>query len=101
MTPARLSPKARRDLLSAAAWIAEDSPAAARDFRNSVDLALQRLANYPESGVVRLELTDEPVRFMPMRRFPYVLIYDPNRAPPLVVRILHGARDLAELLRDI
>ena len=50
---------------------------------------------------MRPELTDEPVRFMPMRRFPYVLIYDPNRNPPLVVRILHGARDLAEILRDI
>ena len=100
MTLARLSPEARRDLLSAVAWIAEDSPAAAKDFRLAVDRALSMLASHPEAGRVRLELTNLPVRFMPMRQFPYVLIYEPNPRPPSVVRILHGARDLAELLRD-
>jgi toxin ParE1/3/4 len=33
--------------------------------------------------------------------FPYVIVYTAARNPPLIVRILHGARDLPEILRGL
>jgi len=33
--------------------------------------------------------------------FPYVIVYDAGRRPPAIVRILHGARDLPEILRGL
>jgi len=36
-----------------------------------------------------------------MPGFPYVMIYDCERRPPIIIRVLHGARDLAGLLRDL
>jgi toxin ParE1/3/4 len=33
--------------------------------------------------------------------FSYVIVYDASREPPLILRVLHGARELPELLRDL
>ncbi len=101
MSAAVLSPKARRDLLTAARWIARDDPAAARAFRNAVANASRRLGDHPEIGVVKTELADPPVRFLMLTGFPQVIVYDADRRPPLILRVLHGARDLPEIFREI
>jgi toxin ParE1/3/4 len=36
-----------------------------------------------------------------MTGYPDLLIYDAVQRPPLVMRILHGARDLPEALSDL
>lgn len=36
-----------------------------------------------------------------MKGFPYVLAYDPTRSPPVIARMLHGARDLADALKSL
>jgi len=101
LSPAVLSPHARRDLLEAARWVARGNPSAARALRDSVARAAQRLGDHPESGVIRSALADPPVRFLVLTGFPYVVVYDADRRPPLILRVLHGARDLPELLRDL
>jgi len=45
-------------------------------------------------------LADEPLRFGVVRGFPYLALFDPTTNPPVILRVLHGARDLPELLRD-
>ena len=100
MTAAVLSPQARRDLLAAARWIARDNPAAAWAFRDTVAKAARLLSDHPDIGVVRAELADPPVRFLALTVFPYIIVYDADRRPPLILRVLHGARDLPEVLRE-
>lgn len=62
--------------------------------------AARRLGDHPDSGVVRSDLADPPVRFLPLTGFPYVIVYDADRRPPLILRVLYGARDLPEVLRE-
>jgi toxin ParE1/3/4 len=100
VTTAVLSPRGRRDLLEAVRWIAGDNPAAARAFRGAVARAARRLSEHPEIGVERPELADPPVRFLSLTGFPYLIVYDADRRPPLILRVLHAARDLPEVLRE-
>jgi len=101
VTAARISPQARRDILDAARWIAADNPEAARAFRKSIEVAARRLGEHPNIGTVKAELADPPVRFLVVSGFPYLIVYDSELVPPLVLRVLHGARDLPDVLRDM
>ncbi len=101
MIPAALAPRARRDLLAAVRWIAKDNPAAARALRDAIAKAAERIGEFPQGGSSRPELADAPYRFTLLTGFPYILVYNADRNPPLIVRILHGARDLPDALRDL
>jgi toxin ParE1/3/4 len=93
--------RAAADLDEAAKWIADNNRSAAKRLRRAVIALAERLAEYPLSGAARPELADERCRFVPLRGFPFIVIYDAARSPPLILRILHGARDLPEILRDL
>lgn len=99
MTAAVFSQQASRDLLDAVRWIAKDNPTAARGLRNAVVKAAGRIGAHPEAGMIRPELADEPVRFMTLTGYPYVVVYDASLKPPIVLRVSHGARDLPNVLR--
>ena len=96
-----LSPAARQDLVDAVRWIARDNPVAARGLRDAVAKAATHIGTYHHFGVPRPELADEPYRFAMLTGFPYVILYNADRRPPLIVRVLHGARDLPEILREL
>lgn len=99
--PATLSPAAEQDLLQAIRWITKDNPAAARALRNAVERAAMTIGEHRHIGRMRLELIGPPYRSMPLIGFPYVIIYNAERIPPRIMRILHGARDLPEILHDL
>ncbi|MBF0416460.1 MAG: type II toxin-antitoxin system RelE/ParE family toxin [Magnetococcales bacterium] len=101
MKPAQLSPQARRDVLDAARWLMGDNPSAARAFRVAIDKATVLLGEHPRAGRERLELVPAPSRFLSLTGFPYILVYDPTPTPPLILRVLHGVRDLPEILNDL
>ena len=101
MSEVVLAPRAGRDVLAAIRWIARDDPGAARAFRDAVGRAARMIGTHVEVGVVRPDLTDESVRFFPLTGFPYVIVYKASRDPPLILRVLHGARDLPEILRTL
>jgi toxin ParE1/3/4 len=98
---ARLGPRARQDLIEAIRWIAKDNPQAARNLRNAVRRVAVQLGDQPRSGVTRVEIASTRFRFAMISGFPYIAVYNCERSPPLIVRILHGARDLPEVLRDL
>ena len=54
------------------------------------------LAANPGGGHWRRDLTDESVRFYSV--YSYLIVYRPQTKPLEVVAILHGGRDLEELL---
>jgi toxin ParE1/3/4 len=101
MPSAALSPRARRDLLEAIRWIAKDNPTAASGLRIAVVEAARQIGDHPRIGLVRPELVDGPVRFLVLTGFPYVIVYDADHVPPLILRVLHGSRDLPDILQDI
>jgi toxin ParE1/3/4 len=101
MTNARLAPAARRDLLEAARWIAKDNPAAAAALREGVAKVAQILGEHPYVGNLRPAVANVPYRFLGLTGFPYLVVYNPDRRPPLILRVLHTARDLPEALRDL
>jgi toxin ParE1/3/4 len=53
-------------------------------------------AKNPEAGHVREDLTGEAVKFWPV--FSYLIVYDPATKPVEIVRILHGKREVEEIL---
>jgi toxin ParE1/3/4 len=100
MQRAILAPRARRELAEAVEWIARDSRAAARGLRESVDRALTMIGTHPHSGSRRPEIAADPIRFHLLAGYPYLLVYLSDRQPPVVARLIHGARDLEQLLGD-
>lgn len=101
MTTALLSPAARRDLLTAIRWIAQDNPGAARALRDTLARRAQRISTHTLVGTQRPDLAAPPYRFVSLTGFPYIVVYNAERRPPLIVRILHGARDLPVVLGDL
>jgi toxin ParE1/3/4 len=92
------SPRARRELREAAVWIAEDNPAAAEALLAAAMGAARRLQERPKLGRVRLELAPERYRFWSLRDFPYLLVYDAEADPPIILRFVHQSRDLPAVL---
>lgn len=99
--PAVLSPAARRDLLAAVNWINTDSPNAAHALHDAVVKAARRIGEHVQLGVTRSDLARDNFRFLVLTGFPYIIVYDAERRPPVIARILHTARDLPEMLRDL
>jgi plasmid stabilization system protein ParE len=59
---------------------------------------MRRLATMPGLGHVREDLADESLRFWSV--YAYLIIYRPATDPLLIVRVLHGARDVRAILEQ-
>jgi toxin ParE1/3/4 len=88
------------DLSEAARWIARDRPTAALRLRDAVRALAALLGEHPLIGQARPEIAAAPLRFAVVRGFPYLALYNPTLTPPLILRLLHGARDLPEVLKE-
>lgn len=98
---AAFTPRAQRDVSAAVRWIRQDNRAAARALRNAVERAAERIGRHTGIGSVRSELLPAPYRFLSLSGFPYMIVYNDDRNPPLIVAVLHTARDLKNALRDV
>lgn len=94
MTEVILSDEAKDDLSEIYDYIAADNRAAADRLLDSFEKVFERISSFPEIGRPRSELR-EKVRSIPDGNF--VIFYRPWGESVLVIRILHGARDLEEL----
>jgi plasmid stabilization system protein ParE len=56
------------------------------------------LAERPGGGHWRKDLTEEPVKFFSI--YSYLVVYRPETKPLQIVAILHGRRDVEEVLKD-
>lgn len=89
MTSPIFASRAQRELREAAAWIAEDNPAAADALLAAAMAAARRLQARPKLG---------RFRFWSLRGFPYLLVYDAEAEPPIILRFVHQSRDLPAVL---
>jgi toxin ParE1/3/4 len=97
------APQAARDLEEAADWLAEHAggPDVARRLVLAAVDATTRIARRPLLGRRQLDLVPDPFRVWSLSGFPYLLIYNGERSPPQILRVLHMARDLPPLLADL
>jgi toxin ParE1/3/4 len=95
-----LLPKAVADLDEICAWLVDASQGdreIAHRFALAIDLALQSLSAHPRAGVPRRFRSSEldDVRLWSVPGFPnHLILYRCDSAQIVVVRIVHGARDL-------
>ena len=98
MSSFRITPSASRDLDEIYDFVAaENLPAAGRILERFLK-AFRTLAGMPGMGHFRPDLTEEPLRFWLVSS--YLIVYRPETEPLEIIRVLHGARDLAELLAE-
>jgi len=97
-------PRARLDVLEQATYLGEEATEElALRFVDAVDAALRRLADTPEIG--RLRQFRSPrlagLRSWPVPGFPkHLIFYRVDEDLVDVIRVIHGARDLALALED-
>ncbi len=84
-------PRARDDLAEIWDYIADDSIKQADAFIDHIDGAFRTLAAQPMMGRERNELVPG-LRSFPIGR--YMIFYEPLPDGVVIVRVLHGARDI-------
>lgn len=87
---------AAKEYRAALRWYARRSATLAQRFRAAVDLVVQRIASNPQQGTV----FQGPYRWLPTRRFRYLLYYE--IVDPTQVRVMafaHAGRRLGYWLR--
>ena len=97
--PYRLTETAARQRDEIVAYLAERRPAATEAVYAAIEAACARLADRPDSGHTRADLTAEPLKFWTVCSS-YRIIYDPAATPLEVVAIVHTSRDVAAVLHD-
>ena len=94
-----LAPEAAFDLVEIWRYIKKQSSLEMADRVESVirDRIVFLAAN-PGAGHWRKNLTDEAVKFFPV--YSYLIVYRPDTKPLQVVSILHGRRDVEQILKN-
>ena len=91
-----LSLAAEQDIDEIITYLAQENPTVARKFLDALFAAMDHLAEFPELGHQREDLTDKPVKFWPFK-WHYLIIYK-STAPIEIVRVLSGFRDIVNLM---
>jgi antitoxin ParD1/3/4 len=95
----QFTPQATEDLDAIWWFIAEENRDAADRVEMEIISTCRRLAKHPLMGTKRQDITSLPVRFWTLPKYSnYVIVYRPDTAPLQVVAVLHGKRDLKEVL---
>jgi len=89
--------QADRDLDGIFDWIARDNPAAAERHVGRLVAAALALGDFPERGPLRPEI-GERERSLAVGR--YVILYTVGGETVEILRFVHGARDLGEVLGE-
>jgi len=101
MASFRLTRDAIDDLDAIWLHIYKSNPKAADAVEEEIRSACALLAENPLQGHLRRDLTELPVRFWTVPKYPnYMIVYNPQARPLAIVRILHGMRDLKRLLQS-
>jgi len=93
-----LAPEAASDLVQIWRYIKKQSSVDMADRVEAVILdRIAFLAENPGAGHLRRNLTERPVKFFPV--YSYLIVYRPETKPLQIASILHGRRDVEQILR--
>ncbi len=99
MAAFRLTPSAEEQVGDITEFIATDNEDAAVRVRHALYSAFDLLASRPGIGHTREDLTNRPLKFWSV--YSYVVVYDPASDPLTIIAVLHGTRDVAQILKEI
>jgi antitoxin ParD1/3/4/toxin ParE1/3/4 len=93
-----LAPEAARDLVEIWVHLREQASFESADrVEHAILERISFLCANPGAGHWRRDLTNLDVKFFPV--YSYLVIYRPETIPLQIVSILHGRRDLEEILK--
>src|SRR5271157_1748721 len=92
-----LSPDALQDLQDIWDFVALDNESAADQLEDEFFNAFAKLARQPGMGHTRQDLTERDVRFWSVGS--YLIVYRKRTGALQVLAILHGSRDIPEVIR--
>ena len=101
--PVVLRERARNDIDDAVElYIDEAGPTVALAFVDALEHALRGIGEHPAAGSPRYaqELDVPGLRFRPAGKFPYLIFYVETGSEIDVWRVLHGARNIPEWMRE-
>jgi len=94
-----LAPQAAVDLVEIWRYIKEQSSLTIADrVESAIREKIAFLAGAPGAGHGRKDLTEENVKFFTV--YSYLIVYRPATKPLQIVSILHGRRDVEQILKD-
>jgi plasmid stabilization system protein ParE len=94
-----LAPQAASDLFEIWDYLKEQtSIAVANRVESAIREKIVFLAGTPGAGHRRKDLTGEDVRFFAV--YSYLIVYRPETKPLQVASIVHGRRDVEQILKD-
>jgi plasmid stabilization system protein ParE len=96
MSEYQISPEALQDLQAISDFIRADNPEAADRMLDDFFAAFDQLAQWPDLGHVRADLTNRPVRFWPVGS--YLVVYRQMSDLIQIAAVLHGARDIPAVI---
>ena len=96
-----LTPLAKADIFDIWAYIADNSETAADRVEQAIYDACAFLAEGPQRGHTRPDLTPRSLRFWTLTRYPnYTVVYRPATVPLQIVGILHAKRNIRRVLKQ-
>jgi antitoxin ParD1/3/4/toxin ParE1/3/4 len=90
--------EAQNDLLEIWQRIAEDSVDLANRIEREFEDLFACLGRMPEQGHTRTEVTRRRVLFFSM--YSFVVVYQPDVRPIMILAVLRGSRNLKRILRE-
>lgn len=93
-------PEAKLELDEIWEYIGAENPSAAGRVVEEILDSIRTAVRFPQLGHTRQDLTQRPLRFLPVRD--YLIAYAPDEDPLWVVAVIHGRRNprvIAALLR--
>ena len=92
-----LTRAAQRDLDLIRSYLLEKAgPTIARRVLKDIRAGMLLIGTDPGVGHLREDITDRPLKFWPV--YSYLIVYDPETKPAQIIRILHGMRDVEDIL---
>jgi plasmid stabilization system protein ParE len=96
-----LTPLAKADIFDIWCYIANDSEDAANRVEQAIYDACAFVAESPARGHRRTDLTNRSLGFWTLTRYPnYAVVYRPETVPLQVVAVLHGKRNIHQVLEQ-
>jgi toxin ParE1/3/4 len=93
----RLTARAEEDLIGIWFSIAGESPVNAGRFLDVLNERIDMLSHSPDRGVARPEIGKGVLMLIEGN---YLILYRVNSSNVEIVRVIHGARDLRDILED-
>ncbi len=93
-----LAPQAALDLAEIWRYVKEQTSVTIADrVESAIREKMRLLAGTPGAGHRRKDLTDEQVKFFPV--YSYLIVYRAETKPLQIASILHGRRDVEQILK--